>query len=155
VKERWQFLHNDRWYYTSNAAYEGYATKGMRSNVDHIGRIMESELGMQLVREQVCDGCRTSNPVCECWVYDPSKAKGQVRVTLTCAHCRSKGDKCSLSKRKTEMRPQDVGAQPSPAQVQLVPTVFAQPGPLVPQMYPPLAPAPPQGGYWAFHPWSF
>jgi hypothetical protein len=49
TSDRWQNHDSGRWYYTSDTEYEELPSIGNQRNVDRIGRIMEFELGEQLI----------------------------------------------------------------------------------------------------------
>lgn len=75
-----------------------------RRDFGHIGRIMETELGQQLLREERCSACRANGQ--ECWVYSKKGVQQVSRPGDTCARCRvaARSGGCSLSKRKRRDR---------------------------------------------------
>ncbi|KAK8228007.1 hypothetical protein HDK77DRAFT_97441 [Phyllosticta capitalensis] len=61
---------------------------------NHIGRIMETELGLQLHGDARCEQCK--NQDLECWIYSPV-AKRQVHYPGgQCARCRSSFKACTV-----------------------------------------------------------
>jgi hypothetical protein len=77
---------------------------GKRRDVGHIGRIMETELGEQLLGDRRCAACQQRDE--ECWVYSLKGAQQVSRPGDTCARCRlaARPRGCSLSKRKPARR---------------------------------------------------
>ena len=75
-----------------------------RRDFGHIGRIMETELGQQLLGDKRCSACRANGQ--ECWVYSPKGAQQVRRPGDTCARCRvaARAGGCSLSKRRRRDR---------------------------------------------------
>lgn len=94
------WVHHDtaRWYGVTEAEY--WLRRPENKKVaDHVGRIMESELGEQRIGDQRCQACQDNDH--ECWVYSQA-ARGQVKhMTPTCARCRHVLRFCSFSTRKT------------------------------------------------------
>ncbi|KAK5002497.1 hypothetical protein LTR28_011341 [Elasticomyces elasticus] len=76
-----------------------------RRDVGHIGRIMETELGEELLGDRRCQACKDLGQ--ECWVYSAEGARQVARPGDTCARCRvaARAGGCSYSKRKRK----DVG----------------------------------------------
>lgn len=72
--------------------------KGNRvTEVSHIGRIMETELGEQRLGKNRCDGCQENDH--ECWVYSKEGGNEMVNAGDDCARCRCKrGVRCSFKK---------------------------------------------------------
>ncbi|KAK8237563.1 hypothetical protein IWZ00DRAFT_102892 [Phyllosticta capitalensis] len=69
---------------------------------NHIGRIMETELGVQLLGDARCDFCKQKDR--ECWAYSALGRMQIANASEACAHCRAKTHKCSLLKREKEIR---------------------------------------------------
>jgi len=57
-----------------------------RSDVGHIGRIMETELGEELLGVERCAACQEQDQ--KCWVYSRKGAQQVSRPGSTCARCR-------------------------------------------------------------------
>ncbi|KAK5003209.1 hypothetical protein LTR28_010455, partial [Elasticomyces elasticus] len=57
-----------------------------RRDVGHIGRIMETELGEELLGDRRCQACKDLGQ--ECWVYSAEGARQVDRPGDTCARCR-------------------------------------------------------------------
>lgn len=75
-----------------------------RRDFGHIGRIMETELGQQLLGDKRCPACRANDQ--ECWVYSEKGARQVSRPGDTCARCRvtARSGGCNLSKRRRRDR---------------------------------------------------
>jgi hypothetical protein len=98
---RWQHqqANEGRWYYTNEAEYEAKASPA-RAVCDHIGLIMETNLGEQRFGDERCDSCQEGD--LECWTYSQLALKEVKSASTTCARCRfvpRKGG-CSFSTRK-------------------------------------------------------
>ncbi|KAL3424704.1 hypothetical protein PVAG01_03985 [Phlyctema vagabunda] len=78
----------------------GALTASKRRDLSHIGRIMETELGEQVLGRQRCAACQRLNQ--ECWRYSDKGAQQISRPGDACARCRlaSRPGGCSLSKRR-------------------------------------------------------
>ena len=101
--ERWRHQEAGRWYYVSDAAYAAQSTSG-KAVTNHIGRIMESDLGEQLIGEARCRHCKDGDR--ECWVYS-ARAFNQVKyLTPACARCRQmpRNGGCSFSTRRRAVK---------------------------------------------------
>ncbi|CRG92850.1 hypothetical protein PISL3812_09921 [Talaromyces islandicus] len=97
-----------KWWY--DWAHEFQGSPNVRSNV---GRIMETELGVQLFGEDRCTGCQQSNR--ECWIYS-EKGRQQVKNPgSACTRCRvdPATPGCSLSNRRPA-RKRSPGPPPPP-----------------------------------------
>jgi hypothetical protein len=117
--------HSDVWSYTTEAEYQ--AAKPNRQKVlDHVGRIMETELGEKLSDDQRCSHCQAGNGSSgyECWVYSGEGARQVLYPGSICARCRMDTVKCSLSTRK----PQTESAPPPSSPANILPRPAA-PGP--------------------------
>ncbi|KAE8371856.1 hypothetical protein BDV26DRAFT_275289 [Aspergillus bertholletiae] len=70
-----------------------------RSNIGHIYRIMETELGEQLLGDARCTYCKERDV--ECWAYSSQGQRQVSRPGSACARCRIEPymDGCSLSRR--------------------------------------------------------
>ena len=71
-----------------------------RRQFSHIGRIMETELGVQLDAEHACTQCKQLGE--ECWVYSSNGRKQIRHPGDTCARCRviARQGGCSVSSRR-------------------------------------------------------
>ncbi|KAK8180074.1 uncharacterized protein BKA78DRAFT_300206 [Phyllosticta capitalensis] len=69
---------------------------------NHIGRIMETELGVQLLGDARCDFCKQKDR--ECWAYSALGRMQIANASEACAHCRAETHRCSLMKREKEIR---------------------------------------------------
>lgn len=71
----------------------------------HIGRIMETELGVQLLGDKRCRGCQRDGK--ECWIYSERGRKQIRHPGSACAHRRARGpisEGCSVAKRSRNKR---------------------------------------------------
>ncbi|CRG92912.1 hypothetical protein PISL3812_09990 [Talaromyces islandicus] len=97
-----------KWWYEWAHEYQG--SPNVRSNV---GRIMETELGVQLFGKDRCTGCQHANR--ECWIYS-EKGRQQVKNPgSACTRCRvdPATPGCSLSNRRPA-RKRSPGPPPPP-----------------------------------------
>ncbi|KAI9640319.1 hypothetical protein NHQ30_011369 [Ciborinia camelliae] len=91
-------IRQGKWWYLNAGSWDAL-TPGKQRDYSHIARIMESELGEELLAEKKCSSCRSAG--FECWVYS-DRGKQQIsRPGSTCARCREAAHKggCSLSTR--------------------------------------------------------
>lgn len=83
-------------------AEERIETAGWNNHITHVGRIMETDLGMQLFDTERCTACRLDGT--ECWVYS-DRARPQVRHPGSAyTRCRAKGPMsrgCSVATRRS------------------------------------------------------
>lgn len=106
--------HPDVWSYTTEEEYR--AAKPDRQKVlDHVGRIIETDLGVKLSDDQRCSHCQAGNGSNgnECWMYSGEGARQVMYPGSICARCRWDTVKCSLSTRKSQ--PISVPPRSSPA----------------------------------------
>jgi hypothetical protein len=98
--------HSDVWSYTTEEEYRN-AKPNRQKMLDHIGRIMETDLGERLSDNQRCNHCQAGNGSSgyECWVYSSDGAKQVMYPGSICARCRWNTMKCSLSTRKLQREP--------------------------------------------------
>ncbi|KAL3710073.1 hypothetical protein TMatcc_003865 [Talaromyces marneffei ATCC 18224] len=67
----------------------------------HVGRIMETELGVQLLGDKRCARCQRDGR--ECWIYSERGRKQIRHPGSACAHCRAMGpitEGCSVATRR-------------------------------------------------------
>lgn len=72
----------------------------IESAASHVGRIMETELGLQLFGDKRCNRCRAEGM--ECWIYSERGRKQIRHPGSACAHCRATGPMtqgCSVATR--------------------------------------------------------
>lgn len=89
-----------KWWYDWARAYNG--SQAMVSNV---GRIMETDLGVQFFGEERCTRCIEAGH--QCWVYT-DKGRGQIKNPgSACARCRANPHptiRCSLARRRPKQK---------------------------------------------------
>jgi hypothetical protein len=79
----------------------------------NIGRIMETELGTQLLGEEKCARCQEEG--IECWIYT-AKSRNQIKNPgSACARCRAdpRNCGCSLAKRRPNRRKTPLPSPPT------------------------------------------
>ncbi|KAE8450526.1 hypothetical protein EG329_006257 [Mollisiaceae sp. DMI_Dod_QoI] len=86
-----------KWWSRTQAELDAMAPT-RRKQYDHIGRIMETELGKQLFNQDRCSFCRQEGK--ECWVYTEKGAKQLVCPRDACTRCRINPHKGGCSKAK-------------------------------------------------------
>lgn len=77
----------------------------IESAASHVGRIMETELGLQLLGDRRCTRCRLEGT--ECWIYSERGRKQVRHPGSACAHCRAMGamaQGCSVATRSKGKR---------------------------------------------------
>lgn len=77
----------------------------IESAASHVGRIMETELGLQLLGGKRCNRCRAEGM--ECWIYSERGRKQIRHPGSACAHCRATGSTpqgCSVATRSHSKR---------------------------------------------------
>lgn len=90
-------------------------SSGQQTALSHAGRMLETELGEELLGEARCTACRVHGR--ECWVYTKdAHAYGLGKAGRSCAHCRLNPSKdgCSLSGRKKSGKDSRRDQSPSP-----------------------------------------
>lgn len=73
--------------------------------ISHVGRIMETDIGMQLFGDQRCTRCQLLDQ--ECWIYNPEYIQRVKYAGTNCARCRAIPVHygCSHAKRKRNGEP--------------------------------------------------
>jgi hypothetical protein len=99
------------WWSVSEGAWAGMSEEEKR-RMSHVGRIMETELGVQLTGGERCGPCQANEH--ECWVYS---AKGLQQISKpgsTCARCRATihAGGCKGVSKRSPAKPR--GPPPSP-----------------------------------------
>lgn len=75
------------------------------SAASHVRRIMETELGLQLLGDKRCSRCRAEGM--ECWIYSERGRKQVRHPGSACAHCRAMvaiAQGCSVATRSKSKR---------------------------------------------------
>lgn len=82
-----------RWWSKSAAQWPAMG-EARRAHISHVGRIMETDLGKQLLGNDRCARCIESND--QCWVYSRRIEKTQIGAKFgqSCARCLFKGKSC-------------------------------------------------------------
>ncbi|EEH06946.1 conserved hypothetical protein [Histoplasma capsulatum G186AR] len=112
----YQPQESGKWWSVSHEEFQCFSPQKQRV-WGHIGRIMETELGEQLLGEDRCAACQENGE--ECWAYSE---KGRAQIAKpgdSCSRCRVAARKggCSISKRK----PKDPRTSPPSRPHQLLP----------------------------------
>ncbi|KAI8930670.1 hypothetical protein NX059_012279 [Plenodomus lindquistii] len=113
----------DLWYGVTEDEYSR-RPKARKAVADHIGRIMETDLGRQHFGDQRCSHCAEKD--WECWSYTEYGQDAIRNGTATCTRCRFHLKNCSLCPRaaaKKRVRRSDVEGLPSPKQPRLAPRI--------------------------------